>query len=102
MLSSQLNFPEITKITRFLIHNSQLNCFLYPYIVLFVHFTCILTENTKIYEEKFVGLKKKQIWYPAYSIFEVSKLGHNEIVKIGNKNHIFDIIYAFLLQKHIK
>jgi hypothetical protein len=53
------------------------------YIVFEVHFTCILTETTKIYEGKFVGLK-------------------NHFFLILNINHIINIICPYVAKTHWK
>jgi hypothetical protein len=44
-----------------------------------LHYTCILTETIKIYQEKCVGLKKNPIMISPYTIFEVNKLLNDEI-----------------------
>ena len=71
-----------------------------PYIVLLEHFTCILTETTKMYDKTFEGLKKNPIMISPYCIFEVDKLAHDDFFLILNINHIFNIICPSTTKTH--
>ena len=56
-----------------------------------LHLICILTETTKIYEDKFVGLKKSKNDISIFHIWSWQTDVYNEIVI----STIFSILYAF-------
>jgi hypothetical protein len=85
----------------FYFHLWLYNYWEYAYIMLWVHCRCILTETIKIYQKKFVGLKKIQSWYRHILYLKSTNCCMMNFFKFLIST-IFSILYALLLQKHIQ